>query len=1279
MAGSVDLFLNISNGLDENLKKSEKSLSSMNNIADKVNKNMTNMNKSSNMLNDNYDDIVESSDKAAKSGDKLAGALDKARGFASKMVGSFGLLFGGFQLMDVVSDTLELNQAMSDLSYRMGEAGTSARDLENATTGVMAATGATAEVSQRWIIGLREMRVATKDLEELATVGQRFSVITGASEENTRNLIGSLNTMGGMGTKAIKGILTGMVAVQRAFGMAQGDMDRLTDSILVSSKALRNMGKSAAEVATFSKGVSKLAGAFASVGLSAETATKFVEGLLDPGAIEDNAHLYAKLGISMQDAMEGNIDPGKLVGGFKNLGAELKGMSNFAANELAKSLGMPLQELRAMSEMDEDAIAKAMGGAVEVSEDLKKEQEQQAELQRNFTEAIEKTKSIFMALALKVMPLLNKGMDFVIKAMDSIVPKAKAFIDNFSIKSFGPNLKKFGVMLGLGILGAIAAVFLFKKKFASVNTEIGKNLSSSLSSGMSEAMDMGAKKSATKFEERMKASTGSYMEDLQRRIIEGTDYAAKQSASNFYAAMGKTNLNKTVKGLVDNTAQWLDSISAGAKPVSLIDSYLSKSASKTAEKIRLEQENSKTIKGALETEKLISTNKKNENQKRIETLKLLKAQGTISNKQTKELERVRTAATKAQEKEEIIQDKIDALEKRRFARKNSLLKSVLPEERKLMLEAVQNEITFGDEQLKNIKSDKEKNQLSLDAMNSSKEDLILQKKNNELALASGKLKGQELADATARQQEIATQQRINNELISAEIEERQRLAGMEKVSLESMEKAKQDRIELVNASKDITSLQYEELEVKLKSLEADRSKADVSSEVYKSLSKDIERVKEQQMGALSDVDAHVINDTFGGKLKKAFTTAGGNLTSNIKEGFNKAGDSLRIAASAAMERIKPANVRAAIAAAGDGSFLKGLGVVFKTGASGIGSAIGKAGKGMGAAFSKIGGGLKTLGGPLLLLAGLFVALLKDTDAFKEIMAKVQEVFKKLMDKLIPVVEGLMQSLMPIIDKLMANLMPVIEYLADILIKDIMPIVFDLIDSLMPLIDVLLELIGPILGIIGELFKIFAPLFMDLVNLLMPPLLKILGTVAWIMGKLIGAIGGMVKALGELPGVSNKLITVGEGMQKVGLNFEKIGKTLADASENYGKSEVDLENKKLSIDPNKVDREILSEMGSVAANTDPESTTVTKELYPAIIEATSSGFVQTENARQVITGSPEQVKEELARETLEETKRGNDIAEETLLYNQATARSSKETAEATVRNNINGSLIPISGR
>ena len=570
MAGSVDLFLNISNGLDENLKKSEKSMSGMNDIASKVNKNMTDMNKSSNMLNDNYDDIVESSEKAAKSGDRLAGALDKARGFASKMVGSFGMLFGSFQIIDVVSDTIELNQAMSDLSYRMGEAGTSARDLENATTGVMAATGASAEVSQRWITGLREMRVATEDLQELATVGQRFSVITGASDENTKNLIGSLNTMGGMGKKAIKGILTGMVGVQRAFGMSVADMDRLTDSITSSSKSLRNMGKSAAEVATFSKGISKLAGAFASVGLSAETATKFVNDLLDPGQIEDNAFLYAKLGISMQDAMEGNIDPGKLVGGFKDLGAELKGMSNFAANELAKSLGMPLQELRAMSEMDEGAIAKALGQTLEVSEDLKKEQDEQAELQRKFAEASEKTKSVFMALALKAMPLLNKGMDFVMKVMDSIVPKAKAFIDNFK----GKDLKKMGVLFGLAILGAIFLLTRFRKKFASVNTEVGKGLSKALSAGMDEAMDMGAEKAATKFEKRMKAGTSAYMEDLQQRILEGTDYAATQAASNFYKTMGGTKLTKGAAALANHAGEYLDKISAGAKPVSMTEKFL---------------------------------------------------------------------------------------------------------------------------------------------------------------------------------------------------------------------------------------------------------------------------------------------------------------------------------------------------------------------------------------------------------------------------------------------------------------------------------------------------------------------------------------------------------------------------------------------------------------------------------------------------------------------------------------------------------------------------------
>ncbi len=1238
MAGSVDLFLNISNGLDENLKKSEKSLSSMGNVAEKVNKSMTGMNKSSNMLNDNYDDIVESSDKAAKSGDRLAGALDKARGFASKMVGSFGLLFGGFQIIDVVSDTIELNQAMSDLSYRMGKAGTDAKDLESAVTGVMIATGASAEKGQEWIIGLREMRVATSDLKELTTAGIQFSEVTGGSEESVRNMIGQLNVMGGLGTKAIKGMIGEIVAVQRAFGLSRGEVDNLTESVTKTTQSLKQMGKNASEIASFSKGVTKLAGAFSSVGISAQSATKFVEDLLDPGQIEDNAFLYAKLGVSMQDAIEGNVDPSKLVGGFKDLGAELKNMSGPAASAMAKSLGMPLNELRQMAEMDMGELEKTFSGMTSATGELSKEQQEQAKTQKDFKNGMEKIKGVFMEIALKAMPTINKIVSWVADNLTGWIDKGKAFLKNFSLD----GIKKWGIVLGLAIVGAIAAVFLFKKKFASVNTEIGKNLSKSISSGVEEAFEMSSKKSSAKFAERMKAGTSSYTEDLQRRILEGTDYAAKQSAANYYKTMAGTNLTGSAKKLVESTSVWLDKISAGAKPVSLITKFIDKGNEKSRERIRLEDENAYAIRGAIEAQMQFNQDGFQGSQDRLKHLAAIKHLTAAQTAEQNRLLKDEKIFNKEQEKNT---NKLSELENKREARRRSALKNISPIERKNMLEGINTEITRGKTDLIRIDQDKKANQLSLDALNSDKIALGVEQEKLQTAMASGKLSAEAMATAGTRSREIIAAQKVNLSL-KAEEEERQiSLTNQEKTANDELKKGKANRQDILSTMGDISSEKYEELELQRLGLVNQRETIYLTDKEYKALSEKINKVEKEQLGSLAKVDAGVKSMGFAGKVEEALTAAKNNFVGGVKEGFWKIQDSFTASIGAIAEKFKPGNIRAAISEAGGGNFFKGVGVIFKKGATDFGSALSKAGTVM----SK---GFKTIGGPMLILAGLIMPLIKGSEGFKKLMEKLKDAFQKL----IPIVEE--------------HLMPVFEML---------------IDALVPLFPIIGEVLAPVLKVVGGLIGALTPIILELVKAALPPLLKVLGNLVMAVGKLgafmltlpmriaaaVNPLGGsfedrVAKAKNKKAGLNSEDQARLDQLRQEQLNTGRYNMAAAMPGSNLekrtflGQAEIDklveLSNKRNSetsvfgsaldlfktleeaggtliqtgIDLKEANKDLTGEgdnnlFDNIGTAAGKAVAGLTTKLYPSIIEATSSGFVKTEDARKQIEGDPEAVR------------------------------------------------------
>ena len=70
--------------------------------------------------------------------------------------------------------------------------------------------------------------------------------------------------------------------------------------------ALRSVGKYVYDHKLTDK--TKLVSSLEKVGISAQQATQWIERLTDPDNIEKNIGLYAQLGISISDALSGNID-----------------------------------------------------------------------------------------------------------------------------------------------------------------------------------------------------------------------------------------------------------------------------------------------------------------------------------------------------------------------------------------------------------------------------------------------------------------------------------------------------------------------------------------------------------------------------------------------------------------------------------------------------------------------------------------------------------------------------------------------------------------------------------------------------------------------------------------------------------------------------------------------------------------------------------------------------------------------------------------------------------
>jgi hypothetical protein len=405
---------------------------------------------------------------------------DIGRELAQNVMKPFLAIFSAGQIINTTTAMMKHQMAVKDLSLRMGEAGKSVGALNDAMFKVANNAGISTEKSLEFITALKETRVATKDLTALATSAAQFARITGVADANAARLTAELMRSGKIGKTATQDILAGMVKVQRVFGMSRGEMEQLTDTVIETSRVLGQMGKSAGEITKFTTGVGKLAGAFSSVGVSTEKAQKFIDELLDPDKIQDNALLYAKLGISMRDALSGNVDPGMLADKFKNLGQQLKGMSNVAAGQLAKQMGMSLRDLRAMADIPPDKLNKTLGAAGKGAEDLNVAFEEQKSAQDHFIEAWN---------------------------------KVQTGLESFATKTFYPLIEKFSKMLTdpkmwiiLGVLAA-GAILLIRKKFLGVAVDFGEAIKTATTG----ALGMASQKAAVVAETAKGGGGGRFM------------------------------------------------------------------------------------------------------------------------------------------------------------------------------------------------------------------------------------------------------------------------------------------------------------------------------------------------------------------------------------------------------------------------------------------------------------------------------------------------------------------------------------------------------------------------------------------------------------------------------------------------------------------------------------------------------------------------------------------------------------------------------------------------
>ena len=536
---SMKRFMDIQEDILKGQKEILDSMDKVNKSTDKFNTGLKESSEKIKFSKEKFSDINKDLEKQNKFLTATKGLLKEIADIAVNIGKAFAAIFSISSIINTVKSIFGLRQQMVDLSFQMNLGKDSARELTKQITTLSMETGYAADKVATMYKELAESKVPFESLRELTEASLRFSEATGVNEATTTRLTAELTRMGRLGTKEVTGLLAGMLKAQRSFGISASNMERLSDAVIESTRRLSQMGKGSEFIARFTSGTTKLAGAFASVGLEAGEAANIVQRLLDPGQLENNALLISKLGLSMSDVIQGDMDPSMLVSRFKDLGDELKNMSGPAASALASQMGMSLFDLRQMAEMDESAIAEKFNLASDGLGELREATSEQDDFARRWEKTMESVKSSVMVAVDALLPTFTQLTDFFSKNISA--DKIKGFIERFtefakSIPEKLAGIKKFApILIAAGAIAIALFVRSFIKRFQGVGPEVAK----SISEGVQGGMEMGFEKSKLKVRESLNDVFKNVSEDFQRRTKESADYALKQSRVAFYGQMAQ--------------------------------------------------------------------------------------------------------------------------------------------------------------------------------------------------------------------------------------------------------------------------------------------------------------------------------------------------------------------------------------------------------------------------------------------------------------------------------------------------------------------------------------------------------------------------------------------------------------------------------------------------------------------------------------------------------------------------------------------------------------------
>ena len=360
--------------------------------------------------------------------------------YLKDMVLAGGILGLGKALIDTAVKILTFNSELHRTVINAGKGAAGVEAYSKTVVNLGKSMGATQEDAQKVVKTLAELQYlgSAKEIESAAEASYGLARAFGIShEEVTQNTV-ELQKWGQVSAKTTTAMYADLMKVAQANGLTKNGVSAIMKTTTEWSGMLKAFGKTAPmDVQRYNMSLAKTVSALEKVGISAQTSTKLLEDLTDPTQIEANIPAYAALGISITDAISGNIDPEKMGAGLKEFGEKLKQMGPIAGAQYAKAMGVSYK----------DAIKAASADMAEASQVDMTPEEKSAEAMKQLTEATksttEKIQDIFTKIGAKLrsfgplvmivggtlinflMKRINKAQEEALKNTEENVKKQK--------------------------------------------------------------------------------------------------------------------------------------------------------------------------------------------------------------------------------------------------------------------------------------------------------------------------------------------------------------------------------------------------------------------------------------------------------------------------------------------------------------------------------------------------------------------------------------------------------------------------------------------------------------------------------------------------------------------------------------------------------------------------------------------------------------------------------------------------------------------------------------